>query len=98
MRHCVLCVKAPHLPGVEVEGGEFAEVAVGHVDVEALGLVNEGASVGGHVYKLALLDLPHSLVQGLQVLWDVQLLYHATSQEAALPWQANSDFAERQQT
>ena len=64
----------PHLPGVEVQRGELPEVDVAHVDVEGLALVNEGAAVGGHVHQAALLDLPHRLIQRLQVRRDLQVL------------------------
>ena len=74
---CAVCrahqTKA-HLPGVEVQAGELAEVDVRHVDVERLALVDEGAPVGGHVHQHPLLDLPHRLVQRLQVVRDVQVL------------------------
>mmetsp|Transcript_19724 Transcript_19724/g.41632 ORF Transcript_19724/g.41632 Transcript_19724/m.41632 type:complete len:589 (-) Transcript_19724:922-2688(-) len=55
------------LPGVEVEGGHLPEVWIAHVDVEALALVDEGASVRRHVDEGPLLDLPHRLVDGLEV-------------------------------
>jgi len=64
----------PRLPGVEVKAGELPEVNVRHVDVERLALVDEGAPVGGHVHQHTLLDLPHRLVQRLQVVRDVQVL------------------------
>lgn len=62
------------LPGVEVERREFAKVGIRHVHIEGLGLIYEGAAIGCHVNQRALLELPHRLVQCLQVIWDVQAL------------------------
>ena len=42
------------------------------MDVEGLGLVDERAAVGGHVHQHALLDLPHRLVDLLEVIREVQ--------------------------
>eukprot|EP00983_Pelagomonas_calceolata_P106986 1159294-Pelagomonas_calceolata.AAC.3 len=64
----------PLLPGVEVQGGELAKVGVRHEHIEALALVDVGTTVRSHVHQGALLDLPHSLVQSLQVVWNVQVL------------------------
>ena len=61
------------LPGVEVQRSELAEVGVGHEDVEGLALVDVGAAVGRHVDEVALLDLPHRLVQRLELLGDVEV-------------------------
>ena len=66
----------PHLPCIEVQRGELAEVGVRHVHIERLRLVDERPAVGGHVHQGALLDLPHRLVQRLQALRDVQRLRH----------------------
>lgn len=63
------------LPRVEVQRRELAEVGVAHVHIERLALVDVGAAVRRHVNQHALLDLPNSLVQLLQVLRDVQVLY-----------------------
>ena len=38
--------------------------------VEALALVNESTPVGSHINESTLLDLPHSFVDILQVIWD----------------------------
>mmetsp|Transcript_1236 Transcript_1236/g.5472 ORF Transcript_1236/g.5472 Transcript_1236/m.5472 type:complete len:326 (+) Transcript_1236:605-1582(+) len=56
---------------------ELSAVGVGHVDVEGLGLVDERAAVGGHVHQHALLDLPHRLVDLLEVIREVKLLHGA---------------------
>mmetsp|Transcript_39604 Transcript_39604/g.88624 ORF Transcript_39604/g.88624 Transcript_39604/m.88624 type:complete len:220 (+) Transcript_39604:262-921(+) len=63
-------------PGVEVHRGELPRGGLGHVDVEGLGLADEGAAVGGHVEAHLLLDLPHGLVQVLHVLRDLPNLLH----------------------
>lgn len=68
------CWKAAYLPSMEVQGSEFAKVGVRHVNVEALRLVDESAPICCHVDQLALLYLPHRLVQSLQVLGNIQLL------------------------
>mmetsp|Transcript_1161 Transcript_1161/g.4600 ORF Transcript_1161/g.4600 Transcript_1161/m.4600 type:complete len:635 (-) Transcript_1161:687-2591(-) len=65
------------LPGVEVQRGELTRVGIGHVHVERLRLVDERAAVGGHVHQHALLDLPHRLVNRLEVLGQVQALHGA---------------------
>ena len=71
---CVLCECTTNLlPGVEVQRGELAEVGVGHEDVEGLALVDVRAAVGRHVDEVALLDLPHRLVQRLELLGDVEV-------------------------
>jgi hypothetical protein len=56
------------LPAVEVHAGELAEVGVLHVQVQALALADVGTPVGGHVDDGALRNLPHRLVQVLDVL------------------------------
>ena len=58
----------PHLPTIEVQGGELAKVGVRHVHIEGLRLIDVGASVCGHVHKNPLLDLPYRLVQPLEAL------------------------------
>mmetsp|Transcript_8651 Transcript_8651/g.23493 ORF Transcript_8651/g.23493 Transcript_8651/m.23493 type:complete len:441 (+) Transcript_8651:1767-3089(+) len=65
------------LPGVEVERRQLAKVGIRHVDVERLGLVDVRAPVGSHVDQDALFDLPDSLVDGLEVVWDFQLHHGA---------------------
>ena len=55
-------------PGIEMEGCEFSKVRLVHVYVEALALVNECSSISSHVHNSPLLDLPHSPVNGLQVI------------------------------
>ena len=62
------------LPRVEVQRCELAEVDVAHVHVERLALVDECATVCSHVHQDALFDLPHCLVQRLQLDGDVQIL------------------------
>jgi len=62
------------LPPVEVHAGEFAVVGFCDVDVERLALIDESSSVGCHLQDGFLGDLPHCLVELLQVignLWDV---------------------------
>lgn len=44
------------------------------MDIETLRLVDEGTTISGHVHQLALLQLPHRLVQRLQFLRNVQTL------------------------
>lgn len=61
----------PELPRVEVHGRELAVVGVGNVDVERLGLVDERATVGGHLEDHLLGDLPYGAVELLEVVWDV---------------------------
>jgi len=65
------------LPGVEVQGSELAKVGVRHEHVEALALINVCTAVGSHVHQGALLDLPHRLVQALELIWNVQFLHAA---------------------
>lgn len=65
-----------HLPGIEVEGCELAKVGVRHVHIEGLALINEGSTVSCHVHQDTLLDLPHSLIQRLQIVWNVKILRH----------------------
>jgi len=58
------------LPGVEVHGGELAEIDVVKMDIETLTLVNEGTTVGSHLNQILLFHLPHGLVEVLEVLRD----------------------------
>lgn len=51
-----------------MHAGEFAVVGLGDVDVEGLALVDEGSSVRCHLQDGFLGDLPHRLVELLQVL------------------------------
>jgi hypothetical protein len=55
------------LPSVEVHRGQLTHRRVGQVDVERLGLVDEGTSVGGEVDDGLLADLPDGLVDRLQL-------------------------------
>lgn len=59
------------LPAVEVHAGELAVVGLSDVDVERLALVYEGPAVSSHLQNSLLGDLPHSLIQLLQVIWDL---------------------------
>ena len=54
-----------------MHAGEFAIVGFCDVYVERLALVNIGPSVGGHLDHSLLGDLPHGLVQILDVLRDI---------------------------
>jgi len=47
------------------------------VDVQRLRLVNVAATVSSHVKNYALLDLPHCLVELLEICWQVELLHTA---------------------
>ena len=49
-----------HLPGIEVQRGQLAKVDVGHVHVEGLRLVDEGAPVCRHVHQ----DLHNAMQEG----------------------------------
>mmetsp|Transcript_18028 Transcript_18028/g.43391 ORF Transcript_18028/g.43391 Transcript_18028/m.43391 type:complete len:321 (+) Transcript_18028:185-1147(+) len=68
-----LCAEVVHAglealpPSVEVHRGELPVGGVAHVDVQTLRLVYEGAPVCRHVDDGALGDLPHRLVQRLQL-------------------------------
>lgn len=57
------------LPAIEVHAGQFAIVGFSYVDVEGLALVNIGSSICSHLYDSLLRDLPHRLIQLLQVIW-----------------------------
>ena len=50
-----------------MHAGQLAVVRLGDVDVERLALVDEGAAVGGHLEHRLLGDLPHRLIESLQV-------------------------------
>mmetsp|Transcript_5523 Transcript_5523/g.7783 ORF Transcript_5523/g.7783 Transcript_5523/m.7783 type:complete len:590 (-) Transcript_5523:355-2124(-) len=67
------------LPGVEVHRGESGSGGLGHVDVERLRLADEGPAVRRLVDDGLLLDLPHRLVQLLDVLRDHSHLLHAAA-------------------
>ena len=54
-----------------MHAGDFPHGRVLEVDVEGLGLIDEGAAVGGHLDDLALGDLPHGFVEGFEVGGDV---------------------------
>mmetsp|Transcript_72698 Transcript_72698/g.210469 ORF Transcript_72698/g.210469 Transcript_72698/m.210469 type:complete len:319 (+) Transcript_72698:277-1233(+) len=73
------------LPAVEVHGGQLRRGGVHHVDVQRLGLVDVGPPVGRHVEDRALLDLPDGLVQGLDLLGEVQVLHAAVVRDEAHP-------------
>lgn len=59
------------LPAGKVHAGDLAHGRVLHMDVERLGLINEGTSVGGHLDDLALGNLPNGLVESLDLSRDV---------------------------
>mmetsp|Transcript_12173 Transcript_12173/g.26968 ORF Transcript_12173/g.26968 Transcript_12173/m.26968 type:complete len:510 (+) Transcript_12173:311-1840(+) len=63
------------LPSVEVHRRQLGGGAIHHVDVQALGLVDVGSAVSGHIDHALLLDLPDSLVELLDVLRHIQLLH-----------------------
>lgn len=56
---------------MKMQGGQLAKVAVRHMHIKALRLVDESSPVCSHVNQLPLLNLPHSLVQSLEVFWYV---------------------------
>mmetsp|Transcript_72697 Transcript_72697/g.210465 ORF Transcript_72697/g.210465 Transcript_72697/m.210465 type:complete len:386 (+) Transcript_72697:277-1434(+) len=62
------------LPAVEVHGGQLRRGGVHHVDVQGLRLVDVDAAICRHVDDHPLLDLPHSLVELLQVAWQINVL------------------------
>ncbi|KAI6757641.1 hypothetical protein HG531_003466 [Fusarium graminearum] len=59
------------LPASEVHAGDLAHGRVLHVNVERLRLINEGTTVSSHLHNLSLRNLPHSLVQSLDLGRDV---------------------------
>lgn len=59
------------LPAVEVHASELSVVGLSDVDVERLALVYEGPAVSSHLQNSLLGDLPHSLIQLLQVIGDL---------------------------
>ena len=71
-----------------MQRGELAKVGVWHEHIEALALVDVRATVSGHVHQASLLDLPDGLVQGLQVVRDVQVLYTAVGGNLSVGSQA----------
>lgn len=77
------------LPSVKVHRGQLTHRRVGQVDVERLGLVDEGTSVGGEVDDGLLADLPDGLVDRLELGRDAGNVLNGT---------AVSDTAERSRT
>ena len=57
-----------HLPAGKVHAGDLAHGGLAHVNVEGLGLINEGTTVGSHLNNGPLRDFPNGLVEGLDVL------------------------------
>ena len=55
------------LPSIKVHRGQFRSIGLGHEDIEGLGLVDEGATVGGHVDERPLFNLPYGLVKLLEL-------------------------------
>jgi hypothetical protein len=53
---------------MEVQRCQLAKIWLRHVHIERLGLVNEGASVGSHLYQGTLAQLPYCLVQCLELI------------------------------
>lgn len=47
-------------PSIKVQGSEFAEIGLIHVDIQALTLIYVTPTVNSHVNQRPLLDLPHS--------------------------------------
>ena len=69
------------LPGVEVHACEFRVVRFSNVHIQALTLVDVHRSVGCHVYNNLLRNLPHCLVQLLQVVRNsINMLRKKTNQ------------------
>lgn len=62
------------LPPVEVHAGEFAVVGLCDVDVERLALIDESSSVCCHLEDSFLGDLPHCLIELLQVVRNLRYI------------------------
>lgn len=63
-----------NLPGIEVKGSQLAKVGIRHVHIEGLWLIYESSTISSHIHQCALLQLPDRLVQGLQVIGNIQPL------------------------
>lgn len=63
-------------PSVEVHTGQLAKIDISHVYIEGLALVDIGTSVGSHVNKHSLRDLPHCPVKLLQVIRNLFKFLH----------------------
>jgi len=61
----------PQFPACEVHACDLAHGGFLEVDVEGLGLVDEGAAVGGHLNDGALRDFPYGFIERLDVGGDV---------------------------
>lgn len=66
------------LPRVEMHGCQFTIGRFGHEKVERLRLINKGATIGSHVNDNPLWQFPNSLVQFLEILWDIRDLLNAS--------------------
>jgi len=62
--------KAYLFPSVKVHGSQFPKVGFSNVNVEGLGLINEGSTISCHVNHIPLRNLPDRLVQLLDVIRD----------------------------
>ena len=68
-----------HLPAGEMHAGNLAHGGLAHVDVEGLGLINEGTTVGSHLDNGTLRNFPDGLVEGLDVLGDARNVLDRTA-------------------
>ena len=60
-----------HLPAGKVHAGDLAHGGLLHVNVQGLGLIDEGTTIGSHLQDGTLGDFPDGLVEGLDVGGDV---------------------------
>lgn len=68
------------LPPIEVHAGEFAIVGFCNVNVERLALINESSSVCCHLEDSFLGDLPHCLIELLQVIRNLRYILKGTEE------------------
>ena len=54
-------------PAVEVHRSQFSIVGLGDVNIQRLALIDERAAIGRHLNDDPLRNLPHGLVQRLQI-------------------------------
>ncbi len=62
----------PLPPTIEVHARQLAECGRLKVDVQALALANEGTTISGEINDFLLANLPHRLVDGLDVIGNVR--------------------------
>lgn len=77
--------QAPHpaplrylLPPIEMHAGQLAVVGFCNVNVERLALINESSSVCCHLEDSFLGDLPHRLIELLQVIRNLRYILKET--------------------